>query len=133
MAANQSARVVLARRGEELRATVARACRGGPRPPGLELTRIAERGCGAHWLVVLRGADPEARVEVAVAAAAARWQLTRRQREVLAHLARGAATATIAAHLQVSTRAVELHVTALLERAQVENRAALVARVLSEG
>jgi DNA-binding NarL/FixJ family response regulator len=61
-----------------------------------------------------------------------RWQLTPRQGEVLGLVSRGLANATIAAALGCGDRAVELHLTALFDRAGVESRAALVARVLTQ-
>ncbi|MHB8421031.1 MAG: response regulator transcription factor [Myxococcales bacterium] len=63
-----------------------------------------------------------------LACTAARWGLSPREREVLALLARGAANRTIAVSLRVSEGTVEAHVTHLLSKAQVESRAALVAR-----
>jgi DNA-binding NarL/FixJ family response regulator len=61
------------------------------------------------------------------AAAAVRWRLTSRQREVLELLATGATNVRIAAELEIAEATVEVHVSRILERAQVDNRAALVA------
>jgi DNA-binding CsgD family transcriptional regulator len=65
-----------------------------------------------------------------VAASAERWKLTHRTTDVLRHVVDGHANATIAQMLGISTRAVELHITRLFDRAGVEGRAALVGRVL---
>ena len=65
----------------------------------------------------------------AVAVAAARWSLTARQREVLALLTEGLATRHIAAELGISERTVGAHLAVMFEKAQVESRAELVARV----
>ena len=51
--------------------------------------------------------------------------------EVLALALRGYANPAIAAHLGVSGRAVELHITALFDRVGVESRAASVVQVLT--
>jgi DNA-binding CsgD family transcriptional regulator len=59
------------------------------------------------------------------------WKLSPRTAEVLKHVMDGHPNATIAQLLGISTRAVELHVSKLLDRADVSGRAALVARVLS--
>jgi DNA-binding CsgD family transcriptional regulator/PAS domain-containing protein len=59
--------------------------------------------------------------------AARRIGLTPRQAEVLALLAKGAANKTIAAALGCAPATVEIHVSAVLQRAQVDCRAALVA------
>jgi DNA-binding NarL/FixJ family response regulator len=64
-----------------------------------------------------------------LAVAAARWSLTARQREVLALLAEGLATRHIAAELGISERTVGAHLAVMYEKAQVESRAELVARV----
>jgi len=71
------------------------------------------------------------RIAGAVTAAATRGSLTPRQQEVLGLVVRGHANAAIAGWLGVSTRAVELHVTAILDRSGADNRASLVSRVLA--
>ncbi|MFT3692438.1 MAG: LuxR C-terminal-related transcriptional regulator [Kofleriaceae bacterium] len=100
---------------------------GGPSP--FELVRITDTGAPAMFLAILRTADT--RVASALNRAAQRWNLTKRQSEVLELVVRGTGTATIAGELRITTRAVELHITKLFERAQVESRAALVAAVLA--
>ena len=64
--------------------------------------------------------------------AAARWRLTPRQRQVLALLADGQANKTIASRLGVQENTVEVHVSAILRRAQVDSRASLIASLLRE-
>jgi DNA-binding CsgD family transcriptional regulator len=68
-------------------------------------------------------------VKLRAARAAARWSLTRRQSEVLALVVEGLPTRTMAAVLGVSERAVEAHLTAIFEKAQVETRAELASTV----
>jgi DNA-binding NarL/FixJ family response regulator len=63
--------------------------------------------------------------------ASKRWDLTKRQCEVLELIAEGRPNAAIAAILGISARTVEIHVTALLQKAGVENRAALIVRLLT--
>jgi DNA-binding CsgD family transcriptional regulator len=58
---------------------------------------------------------------------AAKWQLTERQRAVLALLVEGLANKEIAARLDCSVGTIENHVTRLLKRAAVDCRAALTA------
>lgn len=99
-------------------------------PPGtFTWTPVSIPGFPPHWLVLGRRAptDPAPRV----AALARRAGLSQRQQEVLAHVARGDSNRTIALALGVSESAVELHVTALLARLDVDSRAALVARFWS--
>jgi DNA-binding NarL/FixJ family response regulator len=63
--------------------------------------------------------------------AAVRLGLTPAQTRVLERVARGASNATIAADLKVAERTVEAHVTAILEKAQVPSRAALIVQIFA--
>ncbi len=58
-------------------------------------------------------------------------RLTPRQLEVMRLLARGSTNKQIATALSVSERAIKAHVSILLEKFAVQNRAALIAHVLS--
>lgn len=91
----------------------------------ISITSISAQGLPRHYLAV-RFASPPALARAATLAQ--RWGLTIRQREVLVLLARGHANKTIATTLGLAENTVELHVTALLSKAGVENRAMLVAR-----
>ena len=79
-----------------------------------------------HALIVLEIAalDEMKSLEQAVR----RWSLTPRQAEVLALLAEGKTNRLIAATLGCSERTVEIHVAALLEKADCESRAELIAQ-----
>jgi DNA-binding CsgD family transcriptional regulator len=55
--------------------------------------------------------------------------LTRRQGQILALVVEGRSNRAIAALLGVGERTVEAHLTAIYERAQVEGRSQLVARL----
>jgi DNA-binding CsgD family transcriptional regulator len=87
--------------------------------------RLQAAGMRAHWLLVVRSKEPG--LDARLATAARRWGLTRRQAEVLERLVQGRANKTIAADLGCAEATVEVHVTALLEKAQVESRAELIA------
>ena len=67
------------------------------------------------------------------ARAIARWGLTPRQREVLALLVEGRSNLGIAAELGIREATVEVHVSAVLRRAGVGQRAAVVAAALRGG
>lgn len=88
-------------------------------------------GCGASKIAIVNHDSPGARIVACVKRCTARWRLTPRQAEVLEHVVRGRANATIAMLLVCVERTVELHVSALLDRAGVDSRAALVAAVLT--
>ena len=49
-------------------------------------------------------------------------QLTKREREVLRHLARGYAYKEIASQLNISVKTVETHASAVLRKLQLSNR-----------
>lgn len=95
-----------------------------------ELIPIRERGRAPYHIAILRP-DTDVQIVDRARTAAARWVLTPRQTEVLELVSRGLATATVAAILGVSERAVELHVTAIFDRVGVDSRAALINRVLA--
>lgn len=124
---NDAARALLASRGREIREALGAARAGSPSP--FELIAIDVPGLPSWCLAVWRE-HRDARIASAVAAAARCWELSAKQARVLEHLVRGNANVTIALELGVSERAIELHVSKLLERASVPNRSALVAAVL---
>lgn len=128
--ANTAGRALLDTQRIEIRRALAECLSRKSGDINFELVALRDQGAPAGYLAVLRATSPDERIRASVAKAAARWGLSRRQAEVLDHVVRGHASATIAAILGISVRAVEVHVTALLARADVENRAALVAKVL---
>jgi DNA-binding CsgD family transcriptional regulator len=88
-----------------------------------DLTPIKAAGMAPHQLAILRGAgEMLSRLTVAEA----RWSLTTREAEVLAPIVRGESNRAIATALGLTLRTIELHVTRLLEKAGVANRAALI-------
>ncbi|MEO6771874.1 MAG: LuxR C-terminal-related transcriptional regulator [Kofleriaceae bacterium] len=128
---SRSARALLETRRAEVTTAIEDAVAGRPTTLPVELTRIAEPGTPMCFLAILRAGSADARIANAVLVASARWTLTPRQREVLELVVRGIATPTIAAQLEVSARAIELHLTALFDRASVDNRSALISAVLA--
>ncbi len=88
-------------------------------------TTLLSAGTPNYHLAVLKRPvrDPSAQLALAMQ----RWGLTDKQFEVLQWLVRGAANKTIATALECAEGTVELHVTALMAKADVSSRAALVA------
>jgi DNA-binding CsgD family transcriptional regulator len=123
--ANASARSLLERGRRDLLALL-RAELAGTGPGRFAITPLAVPGCPTYLLAVQRP-EPEDPRSLA-AAFAARYGLTARQAEVVALAARGLANKTIAAHLRCAESTVEMHLTAVFARTQVESRAALVAQ-----
>jgi DNA-binding CsgD family transcriptional regulator len=60
-----------------------------------------------------------------------RQRLTARQTKVLDLVARGLTNATIAENLEIKERTVEVHLAAIFDRAGVDSRTALLAKLLS--
>ena len=86
---------------------------------------VTRPGASSWHLVVLRA--PGAAMDERLARATRMWNLTPRQGEVLALVAHGDANKTIADKLDCAPGTVELHVSAILAKANAESRAALVA------
>jgi DNA-binding CsgD family transcriptional regulator len=94
-------------------------------PLGWRVSPIVAKGQAQLFLAIQR--NPPAS-DAMVAQAAKTWNLTRRQAAVLALLVQGQANKTIASTLDCAERTVEFHLTAILVKAAVDSRAALIAR-----
>ena len=124
--ANAAGRSLLDRERKTVEEQLLAAVRGAV--SGVQLARLAPES--QLQLAILEVfADPAPRV----AAARMRWQLTARQTQVLQLIAQGLSNRRVATSLGCSESTVELHVTALLEKAQCESRAQLVAHVWGGG
>jgi DNA-binding CsgD family transcriptional regulator len=116
--------------GRELQARDRAGVRDALRAPhnGQKLS-LASRGLPEHVLAILPvegfGASPR------VALMRERWKLTPRQTQVLALLIRGYANLTIAGELRCSMRTIELHVAAILRKANCDSRSEVMARFWS--
>jgi DNA-binding CsgD family transcriptional regulator len=101
----------------------------GPTPDHrFKVARIRDASGGiAHIVVETPGASSTNSVWDAVK----RLGLTPAQTRVFEHVARGASNAVIAAELGVAERTVEAHVTAILVKAQVPSRAALIVQIFN--
>jgi DNA-binding CsgD family transcriptional regulator len=84
------------------------------------------------WFLLVETLRPDAGEEC-LAQIFQRLGVTPRQREVAQLLLRGATNLTIAELLGISERTVETHLTAVYQRAGVENRASLVSFLLTTG
>lgn len=104
-------------------ARLAAIASGSASDPGVALTRLDD---GVHVLAVL--GREAASAAAWGAGAAVRWRLSDRQRQVLERVAAGSTNRSIADELGCSVGTIDLHVSALLERAGAESRAELVAR-----
>jgi len=91
-----------------------------------DVTRLSSPGAPDHYLAVQRRSadDHASRVEKA----AQRWKLKPHEARVLSSLVQGDANKTIADKLDCMECTVELHITRMLRQAEVESRAALIAK-----
>lgn len=124
--ANSAGRAHLGSVSHSLAEAIQRHGQGEPPPPGTSITSLQVRGLSPHYLVVDRSAEAQANSRVHVLAS--RWGLTAREAEVLELIVQGTSNKGIAARLGCAERTVEVHVTHLLSKAQVESRSALIAR-----
>lgn len=128
--ANSLGRQLLAAKPGETRTALTEAL-GVPNagPSGFRVTPLGLCGATPLFLVVANGAP---RLEDRARGVAVRWGLTPRQTEVLTLILTGAGNKGIASTLRCAERTVEVHVTALLMKVQVESRSALAARFWAE-
>jgi DNA-binding CsgD family transcriptional regulator len=123
VAANPTGRCWLASQPSGIRA-LSRA--GGPDPACFEVTPSAPGRAGTV-LAVLRISESAA----GTLSPPVHWCLTPREHEVIALLGRGASNQQIADTLACTVRTVEHHVSNILRKAQVDNRAALIVALLA--
>lgn len=100
--------------------------RGEPSGPELSFTPLRLTGAPAHYLAVMQGEPTQALARVH--ALSSSWGLTAREMEVLGRLVLGESNKAIALKLGCAERTVEVHVTRILAKAQVESRSALIAK-----
>lgn len=110
--------------------SVERCVRGEPAELTWKLSAIEGTPKGPWHLAVLVAPACAPSDSKAVAAAAARWRLTRRQRQVLESVALGLTNADIALGLDIGACTVEYHLSAIFDKVGVDNRATLLARLL---
>lgn len=126
---NAAGRELVKLRGaDDVRAAVAEAIRTG-NDRAYRIVPLAGGLARSHFLVVAAAAAGEL-VRVRAAQAARRWQLSARQTRVLELVLEGRRNADIADLLTISVRTVEVHLTAIFERAGVTGRSGLVSAAL---
>lgn len=127
--ANALGREQMAVRGKSLTAELRAALANPSASVASSILRVMPlntRGLCKYALVILE--SQRASNKDRLAAASRGWCLTARQAEVLACVASGDTNKEICAKLELAEITVEKHMSALLQKAKVENRAALVAK-----
>ena len=89
-----------------------------------------QAGADKTVLAILRPPRHAVVVQDLISAAGVRWHLTARQTEVLRWVAQGLTNVSIAETLDISEGTVEFHLKMIFDKAGVDNRATLIAKVL---
>ena len=127
--ANASARALLAESSTAVLGSLRDAVAG--RIPAMPIDLVPVNDGEALWLAIIKPPSADTRIAACIASCNTRWTLTKKQQRVLALVMQGLSNAAIASELQCVERTVEMHMTALFDRVGVDNRAALVAKVLT--
>lgn len=129
--ANSAGKAWLASRGRAGLAELAVAAKGDTTAgTAFDVQRLCVPGWPAHALVTVSGPSVVPSSPGRADAAAAKWRLTPRQREVFRLLSQGRTNKNIATTLGIAEVTVEVHVSAILRRAGAGSRAELIARML---
>lgn len=123
---NGPGRAHLGGRGSGVLMRLREVARGTP-DPAFRSVVVESSGLPRHTLVMGRGEGGEAGARLRDRAT--EWSLTPREGQILTLVARGLPNHSVARELGCSLRAVEAHVTTVMRKARVDNRASLVARV----
>jgi len=126
---NSAGALLFRQQGAKLGARLAASVRGEA-DPTLSVTSLTASGLVTYSLVLVRCRATEGRARIE--AARRRWKLTPRQTDVLARLAYGDCNKDIAARLRIAAGTLELHVSAILDKAKAESRAHVVAKVWTD-
>lgn len=124
--ANSAGQARLAQDGQHVRQALRSHLRGEPTDPALTFTPLRLPGAPAHYLAIEQGGT--AQTFARMHSVSTSWGLTARETEVLGRLVRGESNKAIAVRLGCAERTVEVHVTRILAKAQVESRSALLAK-----
>jgi DNA-binding NarL/FixJ family response regulator len=116
----------IAMRYRSLKGTISRI----PRDLGWDVVPLRIGAGCVGFLAICRWQTDESRIGDAVRSAVLRWRLTPRQGRVLALVAQGLTNAAIAEHLGIGEGTIEFHISALFDKAGVENRATLIVKIL---
>jgi len=128
--ANAAAQALLERDGLNVKTSLAQTVAGAFTELLWKLTPLRDTDSSLGFLALLSISPKERKLDDAVREATRRWKLTARQRQVLELVAQGHTNGLVAEALDVGDRTVEYHVSAIFDKAGVDNRASLIARLL---
>jgi DNA-binding NarL/FixJ family response regulator len=128
--ANAAAQALLDRDGFAVKSALASTVAGNIGEHLWELTPLRDADNPLGFLALLTTSTKEGKLDDAVREATRIWKLTARQQEVLVLVAQGWTNALVAETLAIRHRTVEFHVSAIFDKAGVDNRATLMAKLL---
>jgi|KBSMisStandDraft_5_1062788.scaffolds.fasta_scaffold122030_3 DNA-binding CsgD family transcriptional regulator len=129
--ANTNAQVLLDRDGARVALSLSQAIAGAPRDSVWDLMPLRGSEQPRGFLAILRSARHQVVVfDDLLRGASRRWHLTARQTEVLRWVAQGLTNVSVAETLGISERTVEFHLKIIFDKAGVDNRATLIAKVM---
>jgi DNA-binding NarL/FixJ family response regulator len=123
---NARARALMETSGEEAAHSLQHSLASQGSKAEFEISPLFTYGNVVHYLAIQR-AGMEGRAD-RLSIAVHRWKLSTQEARVFAHLVEGESNRQIAARLGCAERTVELHVTHILQRMDVENRNAAIAK-----
>lgn len=129
--ANWAGERLLARERAQVQAALRRVVGGHTPDFGWRLTAVGGASQTSGFIAVLDPAPAPSFGGASRRAAADRWKLTERQAAVLALVADGATNAAVAEALGIKPRTVEFHLSVIFDKAGVDNRATLIAKLLA--
>lgn len=129
--ANGNAQTLLARDRRGVARSLAQAVAGAPADLPWDLTPLRGTESRRGFLAILRAPrrNVTAAVGESVRTATERWHLTPRQSQVLDLVSRGFTNALVADELRIGEGTVEFHLSAIFDKAGVESRTMLLARL----
>jgi DNA-binding NarL/FixJ family response regulator len=128
--ANTTGRTLLRRDQEAIRCSLERMTAAGASSSSWSLAPLRGAGGRLGFLAILRPPVRTTAIDRSVSVALLRWSLTARQGQVLELVARGLSNAVVADTLQISEGTVEFHLSGIFDKAGVDSRAALIARLV---
>jgi DNA-binding CsgD family transcriptional regulator len=129
--ANALGEQLLGRENASVRRALVAAARGESQAGAWRLTALQGTRSIPGFIAVLEPSPSPALESTGLQPIVSRWKLTARQAQVLDLVARGTTNATIAETLGIKERTVEFHLSAIFDKAGVDNRATLIARLLA--
>ena len=128
--ANTNAQVLLDRDRQGVARSLADAVAGAPAASMWRLTPLHGAEQQRGYLAIMRPPRHQVVVHDLLHVACERWHLTARQTEVLRWVAQGLTNVSIAETLGIGQGTVEFHLKIIFDKAGVDNRATLIAKLL---